>query len=274
MKILARGDAHGYFGWLTNLNPDKYPPEQTTVILLGDAGLNFYLNKTDIKNKRLVDSYGYYIYCLRGNHEARPQAIEGIEEIWDDNVSGYVYMEPQFPHIRYFLDWGEYTIGGYKCAMIGGAYSVDKWYRLARTGLTEETNNPKRTGWWPDEQLNEAEMVDAQNLFEGKEYDFVFTHTCPLSWQPTDLFLSGLDQSTVDNTMEVWMDGLKDTFTWRYWFFAHYHQDRIERPHVEQLYRDIEELDEIVERWKRYDETNKLDWWLQKSPFFNQEVRN
>ena len=33
-------------------------------------------------------------------------------------------------------------------------------------------------------------------------------------------------------------------------------------------YNDIEELDIIIERWKRYDETGKLDWWLHKGPNF------
>ena len=37
---------------LMNINTAKYIPEETAVIILGDAGINFYLNKTDKKNKR------------------------------------------------------------------------------------------------------------------------------------------------------------------------------------------------------------------------------
>ena len=36
-------------------------------------------------------------------------------------------------------------INDYKCGVIGGAYSVDKWYRLTRVGVRDkwDYNNPK-----------------------------------------------------------------------------------------------------------------------------------
>lgn len=40
-------------------------------------------------------------------------------------------------------------------------------------------------------------------------FDFVLTHTCPRCWEPTDLFISGIDQSAVDKSMEDWLDKLK-----------------------------------------------------------------
>ena len=46
---LVRGDCHGNFLWMNDLNPNKYIPEETGIIILGDAGINFYLNKTDYK---------------------------------------------------------------------------------------------------------------------------------------------------------------------------------------------------------------------------------
>ena len=153
-------------------------------------------------------------------------------------------------------------------------YSVDKHWRLLRAQMTEETNNPKESGWFNDEQLTADEMADCVKMLEefnaeGKKADFVFTHTCPLSFQPTDMFLNFIDQSTVDNTMEKWMEEIKDKFQWDIWLFGHYHADRIEMPHVEQFYNDIEELDEIKKRWNTYDETGELPWYLTKGPKFN-----
>ena len=52
-------------------------------------------------------------------------------------------------------------------------------------------------GWWPDEQLYECEKEKILNQIDSLEVDFVFTHTCPLEFQPTDLFLSCVDQSIV-----------------------------------------------------------------------------
>ena len=266
-------DTHGNFTWMTIGALDKYKPEETAIIILGDCSLDFYLNKTDERKKKEVDARGYYIYWLRGNHEARPQDVPGYEKIFDENVHGTVYCDPRFPNLRAFLDYGFYDINGYTCLIIGGAYSVDKYYRLESAMLTEETNNPKKSGWFNNEQLTKEEMNDclqSVKLFNttGKTVDFIMTHTCPYSYQPTDMFLSFIDQSKVDNSMEKWLDEVRTSINWKYWLFGHYHADRIERPYVEQYYQDLDMLDNIVARWTKYNETGELDWWLIKSPNF------
>lgn len=233
-------------------------------------GLNFYLNKTDAKNKKAVNDTGYHIYCVRGNHEERPENL-GMDQLWDTYIKGSVYYEPEFSNIRYLFDGEEYQFGEYIALVIGGAYSVDKWYRLMRAGYTSDQANiadPKKCGWFKDEQLTYAEMEEISERCAGHSYDFVLTHTCPLSWEPTDLFLSGINQAAVDKSMEKWLEKFKDTINFNVWCFGHYHADRLERPHVEQYFNDIEELNVIVERWKTYDETGELNWWLQKSPKF------
>ena len=111
-------------------------------------------------------------------------------------------------------------------------------------------------------------MAQATADLVNKSFDFVFTHTCPKDWQPTDLFLDSISQSNVDNSMELWMDELKDKFKWNIWLFGHYHCDRLERPHVEQYFNDIENLDTIYKRWANYDNGQELDWWINKSPNF------
>ena len=143
----------------------------------------------------------------------------------DDNVDGPVWIEEEFPRIRYFCDWGIYTIGDFKTLVVGGAYSVDKHYRLARGWR-----------WFEDEQLKPFEMEACYRSSAHWNFDLVLSHTCPYSWRPIDLFLRGIDQSTVDNSMELWMDKLKDNINWGIWLFGHYHADRLERPHVEIFY--------------------------------------
>lgn len=271
---LARGDTHGNFNWMYNGCLDNYEPEETAIIILGDCGLDFYLNKTDERKKKEVDARGYYIYWVRGNHEARASDVKGYEKIFDENVHGVVYCDPRFPHLRVFLDYGFYDIGGYTCYVIGGAYSVDKYYRLARAGMTTATNNPKKSGWFANEQLTIEEMKEVEKQLHDfdaadKVIDFMFTHTCPYSWEPRDLFLGVVDQSTVDDTMEKWLDKVKNIATGYVWCFGHFHDDRLVRPHVEMFYHNIEELDKIYQRWQNYDATGDLDWWLKKGPNFD-----
>ena len=271
--LIFTGDMHGGFAAITRIiniqrNTPEYKPEETMIVVLGDTGLNYWLNNTDKKYKKLLNSMNYHIYCVRGNHEQRPEFIDSMTLINDENVNNVVYVEEAFPNIRYFVDGKIYNLLGYKCLVVGGAYSVDKWYRLARAGYSKdeaETADPKQCGWFKDECLTAAEMAAIMEKVKGESVDFVLSHTCPLSWEPTDLFLNGIDQSTVDKSMEVWLDELKDNVKWKYWLFGHYHADRIERPYVEQFYQEYEDVESIIARWDKYDEIGELDYWLPKS---------
>ena len=92
-------------------------------------------------------------------------------------------------------------------------------------------------------------MKEISEKVEGLHFDFVLSHTCPYSWMPTDLFLNCVDQSTVDNSMEKWMEELKDTFDWEVWLFGHFHDDRLVRPGVEMFYMDVDQLENCFSRW-------------------------
>jgi len=272
---LVRGDCHGNFNWMMNDSLNNYIPSETAIIILGDAGFNFYLNKTEARHNKEINDRGYTFYVVRGNHEARPQDLPGVVKVYDCNVHGFIYYNPDLPNIRYFKDYGDYIIGLYYCYVIGGAYSVDKWYRLGRLNMTKETNIPTKSGWFADEQLTKDEMAEAEHEInyikynDGRQFDFILSHTCPYSLRPTDMFLSGLDQSKVDNSMELWMDKIyqknRDKLIW---LFGHFHADRIEAPFVEMYYNDIEDIHTIYNRWKLYKQTEHLDWWLAKSPYF------
>ena len=261
MNFLITGDTHRNF---SRFRAIASMPASTAIIILGDVGLNYTLDKDDYDvKKELHDTYPFTFYCVRGNHEARPSDVEGMEIVWDDEVSGHVYMEKDFPRIRYFMDWGVYYIDGLRTLVVGGAYSVDKYYRLS-TGRK----------WFENELLTPAEMAECERyVAKNPKFDLVLSHTCPRSFQPTDLFLSFIDQTTVDDSMEVWMDGLAQSMEWGLWMYGHYHRDRIEWSHVEQFYMDIEPLVDIIMRWKAYDETKRLDWWLEFSPKMTKILR-
>lgn len=266
-NVLITGDCHGRVeGRLAHIKETmpEYLPEETAVIILGDVGLNYYLSKHDWKNKHRVSKFGYTVYCLRGNHEDRASNMKNYVFAYDEFVKGYVFYEHAFPLIKYFDDKvAEYEIMGKSVLCIPGAYSVDKWYRLRVDWQ-----------WFPEEQLTAEEMATAEKEFSGESYDLVLSHTCPIDWEPNDLFLNGIDQSQVDKTMEVWMSKFKDSINWGIWLFGHYHADRLERPHVEQFYEEVEDLPTILARWEKYDKTGEVDWWIPKARDFYMGVEN
>ena len=258
-RWLLTGDCHGEFTRFKNYDKEVQQDENTAVIILGDAGLNWTLDEHDSQMKNFLSKrYKFRIYCVRGNHEARPADVPGMKLVYDEDVGGEVYMQEKWPNIRYFKDWGIYLIDGLEVAVIGGAYSVDKWFRLDRGAI-----------WFENEQLTDEEMLAATMELTGAEVDMVFTHTCPICWEPCDLFLHSIDQSRVDKSMELFLEEIAKCFGWKVWLFGHYHEDRLERPGVEQFFRETEPLKTVWERWQNYEKDNEsLDWWLPKSPMF------
>lgn len=261
--FLLSGDCHGDV--ITRVAQADYywsgAYSDVALIILGDAGLNFWLNGKEKRQKEEIARSGYRLYLVRGNHEQDPSDL-GYDTIYDEDVRGEVFIDPVADCIRYLKDGGEYVFGEYSALVLGGAYSVDKYHRLARA---KETGS-SFSGWFEHEQLSPEAMTAISNQVRDKHYDFVFSHTCPYSWQPTDLFLGAVDQSLVDNTMEKWMEELKDTFSWNTWLFGHYHQDRVELPHVEMFYQEIESLKDIAGRWLIYDNSGELPWYIPVGP--------
>ena len=259
---LVTGDTHSHNAERLKTLESKYPdfkPEETALIILGDAGFQFYKNMKSWKIKHETAKLGYTLYCLRGNHEDRIANCPNAIKEYDEDVHGFIYYEPEFSNIKYFEDIpAAYQINGHSVLTIPGAYSVDKWYRLAMSWT-----------WFPQEQLTAEEMEQAEKKFGDYGFDFVLSHTCPLFWEPTDLFLNGIDQSKVDKSMEIWLDKFKDKIMWGIWLFGHYHADRLERPYVEQFYTKVENMEDVYNRWMKFEETGELDWHLPKSPMFH-----
>lgn len=233
---LVTGDTHGGLSRFKVLQ--LFEPETAALIVLGDVGFNYLRDRQDERLKFKACQNKNYIYCVRGNHEMRPQDVPTMEKYFDENVGNFVYYEPKYPFIRYLLDGHCYDIGGYKTLVIGGAYSVDKYYRLEQGRK-----------WFSNEQLTEQEMNTIYDLYKGDEFDIILSHTCPLSWCPTDLFLPWVDSSTVDKSMEIWMDKFKDVVKYNLWLFGHYHNDRFVRPHVEMLFQCTHSIGDIYNRW-------------------------
>lgn len=235
---LVKGDCHADFSWLDYHFVQVFEPDELAIIILGDAGFNVGQGK-QVSLKEQVNKSGIDIYCVRGNHEIAPYNMPGMEKVWDETVSGYVYLEKEFPHIKYFKDYGVYWLKDtsgqeFKTLVIGGAYSVDKYWRLKMNHF-----------WYPLEQLTEAQRADCDRMIDempDKHFNFVLTHTCPMDMQPVDKFLSMVDQSTVDNTMEKWLSTVEERITFDRWLSGHFHVDRLVDSHHILYYNCIDEL--------------------------------
>lgn len=197
---------------------------------MGDVGVNYYLDANDDQLKEELSQLPITFFCIHGNHEERPYNISTYEEKqWR---GGLVFYEEEYPNLLFAEDGEIYDFDGKKAIVIGGAYSVDKFYRL-RNGLP----------WFDSEQPDERtkSIVEAKLAKENWKVDVVLTHTGPLKYLPTDEFLSSIDQETVDQSTEIWLDGIEENLDYEQWFFGHFHTDRLDGDIVI-LFNEIMEL--------------------------------
>lgn len=230
-----------------------FNPEDLAIIILGDVGLNFYLREWDKKEKKRVQKIGPTIYCVRGNHEERPEYIATYEKRFDEEIDGLVYIEPEFPNIRFLIDGNTYIFGKYKTLVLGGAYSIDKYYRLAND-----------IPWFKGEQLSDAERNEILEKVREQDFDFVFSHTCPVTWMPTDLFLNYAVEK--DYSTENWLEKVKCSIGYKVWCFGHFHEDRIERPRAHLFFQKWFALNVLYEMWTNNPEESVRFW--PKSPMY------
>lgn len=225
--FLIMGDIHGDASLVEQLYEKAikiYSPREynLTFILLGDVGANYYGNIKDMIFKYKLSLLPVNFLCLRGNHEQRPSILMKQDpDKWKviSKYNGYFYVEKEYPNILYFKDdVGVYNINGRSVLTIPGAYSIDKEFRLK--------NGWK---WFPEEQLSADEMLAAKTICKnnGMKFDLILSHTCPYNWRPTDLFLSCINQETVDNSMELFLQEVANNISFKAWCWGHFHEFRV-----------------------------------------------
>ena len=222
--IYITGDVHRDF---KRLNKIDYK-QGDMIIILGDAGINYALDIRDKILKYELNKLGIKLFCVRGNHEERPENINTYKEI--EMFGGKVFMEEEYPNLIFAKDGEVYNISGLKVLVIGGAYSIDKNYRII--------NGYK---WFKDEQLTKEEMNDIYKKINGKHFDIVLSHTCPYKYEPREVFLDFIDEALVDKNMECFLNKVEENITYDKWYCGHYHTDKLVDK-MRFMFNDVEEF--------------------------------
>lgn len=247
-RIWAMADIYGSYlpienFWCRNKDNINFSPETDCIILLGDVGANYFLNKRDKDFKKKLMRYPFTYFCIRGNHELRASVCAQKDpDNWfeDQFFNESVWVEKNYPNIKYAMDYpcvyqipylydmnvypsknGNCEIGCkyeyFKTLVVPGAYSADKYYRLQQGW-----------SWFEDEQLSQEEMdLGREIIKQDPAFDLILSHTCPIAYEPTDLFLPMIDQSTVDKTMERYLGEIEYNTKYKLWLWGHFHSYRI-----------------------------------------------
>lgn len=226
--IYITGDIHCSAEPIYELYQKYKPKAEDIIVILGDVGVNYTGRLQDRILKENLSALKSVFFCVHGNHENRPQNIGTyMEKNWN---GGRVLYEEDFPNILFPVDGDIFELHNKKCLVIGGAYSVDKLYRI-RMGYN----------WWPDEQPSPAIKEYVEKQIKSSKTDVVFSHTCPFKYIPTECFLPSIDQSKVDNSTEKWLDKIEESIDYKAWYAGHWHiNKRIDKMHF--LLHDVEIL--------------------------------
>ena len=246
-KFFITGDKHRHFDRVKAFCREMNTHRKDVLIILGDAGFNYYDDKRDDELKNEISALNITLFCLRGNKENRPQNIGtyGIRNF----CGGKVYYEPKYPNIYFAIDGEIYTFEGKKYMVVGGAHSVDKMRCL-------EEGAP----FWYDEMPDDSiKATVEQNLQNEKNKIYgMMTHTCPIDYLPTEMFISTRQNASIkrkprkmqskklfkpdiDRSTEIWLGALEKKLDYKVWFCGHYHIDK-QIDKVQMMCHDIRPL--------------------------------
>ena len=218
--VYITGDTHRDFRRVVEFCHRHNPEPGDILVILGDAGINYFGTKEspdddfycDRAIKRALSQLPLTFFCVHGNHEMRPESIASYETVsWQGATA---YAEPAFPQLLFAKDGEIYELMGKRCLVIGGAYSVDKDYRLAQ-GL----------GWWADEQpsVEIKRRVEARLVACGWRVDIILSHTCPRHY--IDLVVPFV-YGGIDHGTERWLADIEKKLDYSCWYCGHFHVDK------------------------------------------------
>ncbi len=229
--VYFTGDIHGSPLRIIEFAKKFSLTSNDTIVILGDVGANYFLTERDEEMKTQLNAVKPAILCIHGNHEIRPFNISTYH--LTDWKGGKVWIEDEFSNIKFAKDGEIYNIEKLKYIAIGGAYSVDKYYRLARG-----------YGWWEDEQPSDEIKAFVEKQIAENNIDVVLSHTCPFQYRPLEVFMPSIDQSTVDTSTEEWLDDIEDNLNYKAWLCGHWHTNKkIDKMHF--LFENWETTEEI-----------------------------
>lgn len=199
-SLLVAGDTHGDPQHIVYLFKEAVENQNVDAIFqVGDFG--YWEHERDggafldvVSDMATLNNMPFYF--IDGNHENHELLRARYGPGGPDHKptpEGFWEIRPGLYYVPRGTRWvwnGKHIMG------LGGAYSVDKGYRLAREGgyVCEEwgwtarhvakfgAKGPK-TMWWPEEELNDEELEFA--LKDPTPLDVLFTHDKPRASNPT-----------------------------------------------------------------------------------------
>lgn len=199
--MLLAGDTHGNTAHVRYLLEVAVKERCERIFQLGDFGYwehdQWGVEYLDKVNEYAM-KHGVTVYFIDGNHDKTSLLLENYSERRDDE--GFILVRPE---VRYAPRGHTWTWEGKKFIALGGAYSVDKDYRLDQE---KRRRRPPGTYWFPEEEMTDTEL---RNIIASttNTVDFMFTHDKPRAsnpaWNRKDLEQCWPNQNRIQEALEA-----------------------------------------------------------------------
>ncbi len=236
MRLLVVGDTHGNLPFLREyVYPLAARVKVDRIVQVGDFGLwEHHPSGVEFLNgiEDLADEHGIPLYALHGNHDKWSLTMQKYGHI--RNAELFVELRAGVFYIPNGHCW---QWAGVKMRAFGGAYSVDKQWRLdeeqkrtrklvAKEDFRRAAGEPAEpygsaaeTLWFPEEQMTDAEMDELlKQRFD--RMGIVFSHDFPARANPGEHF------KTLPECLpnQLRLQKAMDVHRPDYWFHGHLHQ--------------------------------------------------
>ena len=177
MRILFAGDCHGATDHVKALINEAGKRECDRIFVLGDFG--YWEHMADgVKFLDKVSAFaikrGISVYFLDGNHDKTSLLLEKYAD--EPNDEGFLTVRGRLFYAPRGHQW---TWDGVSFIALGGAYSVDKQWRL------DQERKGKRKGgtlWFPEEEMTDEDMLNI--LGTVSRVDVMLAHDKPFDSKP------------------------------------------------------------------------------------------
>jgi predicted phosphodiesterase len=177
VKIVLAGDTHGDFHHLRYLLGAAGREGADRIFVLGDFGYWEHMREgvefLNALEKQAIHA-GVSVYFLDGNHDKTSLILQKYAD--EPNAEGFLTVRGR---IFYAPRGHRWTWGDKRFIALGGAYSVDKDWRLGK-----ERAGKRKAGtlWFPEEEMTDEEMVEI--LGSPEKVNVMLAHDKPLWSQP------------------------------------------------------------------------------------------
>lgn len=229
--IYITGDTHGNF----NRFESEYFPQQERlsrgdfVIVCGDFGI---WDQTEESNRALdrLNARPFTTLFIDGNHENFDLLNKFPLKSWN---GGKVHEVRE--NILHLMRGQVFSLGGMTFFTMGGGASHDiqdgilepdapdfeeRYWLMRRMGAMFRVN---RHSWWAEEMPGDEEYEEARANLEktGWNVDCILTHCCPTS------IAAKLSARYRPDRLTDFLEEVRRRCAFDYWFFGHYHDNRI-----------------------------------------------